>query len=261
MKHYLQNIRQARPINYPSFLKKLPQEIARRHRDYFRVEKVSAQRWLVTCIDPAIMAHLEALATTPENRTQAARQGDSHRLRTQAAFVLVYREGLPDERPDVVYLSPSSQVQGFKQKPFVLVVENEDNFAANGPMLAFASECLGRKLSLTNCDAILGGGNRVSRPLVAHWLAGYEQVLCAFDYDLGGLKMYRSLRGQLGEKVELVQPDDWSRWEEAFLLPPRHSGQLVEAAELASQFGFSGLAETFMNTRKFMEQEMILDGQ
>jgi hypothetical protein len=259
MKKYLKNIQQGRPLNYEAFLKKLPADVALRHRDYFATERISAQRWQVTCLDSAVMGRLEALAETPESRTHAARQGDSHRHRTGAAFVLACHSELPDERPEVVYLSEGVRRQSFTQKERVLVVENENNFAAPAAMLRFASHCLGEPLSLANCDLVLGGGNRVNRRLVTDWLASYATVYCAFDYDLGGLKMFASLQGRLGDAAAFVQPADWCPWANAFTRSPQTGERLKTAIELANRLGFAQLAGMFVATRQFMEQEMIFN--
>ncbi|MBS3804240.1 MAG: hypothetical protein KGY54_06805 [Oleiphilaceae bacterium] len=259
MKKYLQNIRQGRPINYQAFLKKLPPDIALRHRDCFSIERVSGQRWQVRCLDSAVMNRLEALAEVPENRQQAANQGDSHRQVTRAAFMLTYHSELTDERPDVVYLSAGICRQPFTAKPRVLVVENEDNFSAPDAILGFAGDCLGKPLSLANCDLVLGGGNRVNRPLVADWLGSYQEVYCAFDYDLGGLKMFASLKGRLGDPAIFVQPPDWQPWASAFTCSPKTGDRLKAAIEMANRLGFAQLAQMFVLTRQFMEQEMILN--
>lgn len=256
---YLAQIRQGTPVNYEAFLKQLPPAIASRHRDYFQVKRVSKQRWQVSYRDPEILAELDAHASTPATRREAALKGDSHRQQTGAAFILVYHSALTDERPDVVCLRPAFSMVGFEQKSNVLVVENEDNFAHYAQMLAFSSACLDEELSLSNCDVILGGGNRVARALVTDWLNTYQRVLCAFDYDLGGLKMYASLKKSLGPKAIFLQPARWSEWQSAFQLTPKTSSRLVEAINRANDLGFAELAAIFRNTQKFMEQETLLD--
>lgn len=257
---YLTQIRQGRPVNYEVFLRFLPRAVAARHRELFQVERVSAQRWQVACLDPGLFEQLEADAVVPDTRQAAALQGDSHRQKTSSAFVLTYHDALPDRRPDVVCLTPTSTLTGFDTKSTVLVVENEDNFAQFEEMLEFAAECVGQPLTITNCDVILGGGNRVGRDLVCEWLTDYEQVLCAFDYDLGGLKMFASLKRRLGAKATFVQPDDWLPWRESFRLTPRTPARLAEAVSRANQLGFDGLAQAFRDTHRFMEQEALLAG-
>lgn len=259
MNRYLKNIRAHKPINFEVFLKKLPADIARRHRDYFSVEKVGPQKWLVSCLEDGLLERLEGAAAKPESRSQAASQGDSHRHATDRAFLLVYHSLLKDSRPEVVMLSGEGAVCSFKSKRFGLLVENEQNFFDNARMLRFLGECTDGAFSLDNCDVILGSGNRVTRPLVLDWLGQYDSLFCAFDYDLGGLKMFGSIQRYLGDKAHFVQPLQWLDWHGAFRKTPGRTERFVQAITAAERFGFEGLAEAFRKTGHFMEQEMILD--
>ena len=76
---YLDKILRGQPINYEAFLKKLPEQFRRRHRDMFATEKVQSNRWLVTVRDETAFAELQNVAEAPLNRVDAARKGDSHR--------------------------------------------------------------------------------------------------------------------------------------------------------------------------------------
>lgn len=256
---YLAAIREGKPINYSAFLKQLPPDLVARHRDCFELDRVSQQRWRVTCRDEAVMTELERLAQAPSSRRDAALQGDSHRRVTATAFVLVYHDALEDPRPDVACLNADASHIGFTPKSTALVIENEDNFAHYPQMLAFAGNCLGETLSLATCDVILGGGHRVLREPVTDWLAGYDRILCAFDYDLGGLKMYQALQVRLGDRVQFLQPPDWTPYRDGFRKTPQTPQRLMDAINRASTLGFAGLASLFSETRKFMEQEIILD--
>ncbi|WP_165856289.1 hypothetical protein [Marinobacter sp. JSM 1782161] len=259
LEKYLAAIREGRPINFEAFRKLLPASIAGRWSRHFDVERVSQQRWRVRIVDTSVAAELEQLARVPGTRREAALQGDSHRRETATAFVLVYHEALIDPRPDVVCLNAGRCHLGFAPKATALVVENEDNFAQARQMLAFAASCLGEPLALDCCDVVLGGGNRVLRAPVMDWLAGYDRVLCAFDYDLGGLKMFQALRERLGDRAHFLQPPDWTLYHAGFCKTPGSPQRLIEAIERAGALGFTGLAERFRETRQFMEQEIILD--
>ncbi|WP_417517491.1 hypothetical protein [Marinobacter sp.] len=259
MNRYLKNIHAGKAINFEAFLKKLPDDIARRHRDYFAVEKVGPQKWRVSCLEDGLLERLEVAAVKPENRSQAAGQGDSHRHATDHAFLLVYHSFLDGPRPEVIMLSPKGAVCNFKPKKFALLVENEQNFFDNVRMLGFLGECTGDTFSLDNCDVILGSGNRVTRPLVLDWLGQYDSLFCAFDYDLGGLKMFGSIHRYLGGKAQFAQPIHWHSWYGSFRKTPGTTERFVQAIAAAECFGFEGLAEAFRKTGHFMEQETILD--
>ena len=256
---YLEKILLGQPINYEAFLKKLPDQFRRRHRDMFVTEKVQANRWLVTVQDEAAFAELQNVAGAPVSRIDAAKKGDSHRHGTEVSFLLVYHRGLASSRPDVVVIESDSVDIGFQRARSVLVVENERNFYQYPQMLQFAGEALGRRLQLADCDVVLGGGNRIARGAILDWLKSYEDVFCAFDYDAGGLQMFSTMAVSLGDKATFVQPSDWQPWRARFCKVPDSTERFTKAVSLAEGLGFLSLAETFRTTGKFMEQEMILD--
>jgi len=256
---YLQKILQGQPINYEAFLKKLPDTVRGRHRELFATEKVGANRWQVTVLDAAAFETLQKQAAAPVSRVDAARKGDSHRHGTEVSFLLVYHQALVGNRPDSVVIAGNSADIGFIPAPRVLLVENERNFYHYRQMLAFAGDCLGQPLALAACDVLLGGGNRITHAADLNWLSGYDEVLCAFDYDTGGLQMFSTVRSALGGKARFLQPVDWQPWLSCFLKPPDSTERFTKALSLSEDLGFEPLARAFRATGKFMEQEMILD--
>lgn len=256
---YLDKILCGQPINYEAFLKKLPEAFRRRHRELFATEKVKASRWLVTILNETAFAELREVVQTPVSRVDAAKKGNSHRHGTEVSFLLVYHHDLASSRPDVVVIDAESVEMGFRRARSVLVVENERNFYQYSQMFDFARETLGRPLEFTECDVVLGGGNRITRGAILDWLRGYEEVFCAFDYDAGGLQMFSTMAASLGDKARFVQPRDWQPWLARFCKVPDSTERFTRAVSLAEGLGFIGLAEAVRSTGKFMEQEMILD--
>ncbi|AHI27926.1 hypothetical protein [Marinobacter similis] len=259
MNDYLKKILRGLPINYESFVKKLPEAFRRRHREMFATEKVGANRWMVTVRDETGFAELQNVAEVPVSRVDAAKKGDSHRHGTEVSFLLVYHQGLTSSRPDVVVVGNESVDIGFRRGRSVLVVENERNFFQYSQMLNFVSEALGNRVTLAECDVVLGGGNRITRGAILEWLKGYEEVFCAFDYDAGGLQMYSTMTAFIGDKTSFVQPPDWQPWLYRFHKIPDSTERFTKAVSLAERLGFTSLKEAFRATGKFMEQEMILD--
>lgn len=259
MNDYLKKILKGQVINYEAFLKKLPDALRQRHRELFSTEKTGPNRWRVTVLDEAVFETLREQAATPVSRVDAARKGDSHRHGTEVSFLLVYHQALASNRPDSVVITGDSVDIGFRPAPRVLVVENERNFYHYRQMLAFASDCLGQPLELNNCDVVLGGGNRITRASDLNWLNGYHEVLCAFDYDAGGLQMFSSVQSVLGDKACFLQPAEWKPWLGCFRKTPDATERFTKAIMLAEDLGFVSLALAFRATGKFMEQEMILD--
>lgn len=259
MNDYLEKILRGEAINYQVFLKKLPESWRRRHRELFATDKVGPNRWVVTVLDETAFAELQNLIAAPVSRADAARKGDSHRHGTDISFLLAYHQALRSARPDVVVIGRNMVDIGFLRAPRVLVVENERNFYCYQQMLAFSSEVLNKRLELTGCDVVLGGGNRITRSTVLEWLGGYDQVFCAFDYDAGGLQMFSTLAAAIGDAAVFVQPDDWQAWQHQFVKKPDSTERFTRAVRLSEDLGFASLARTFRTTGNFMEQEVILD--
>lgn len=259
MNDYLEKIRKGIPINYTAFLKVLPEQVRCRHRDVFQTRKVAANRWLVTVADAAAFAELVAEVVVPVSRIQAAHQGNSHRHGTGVSFLLAYHQAILSPRPDTLVITGDGVDIGFRPQLDVLIIENERNFYGYRHMLSFAIEATGVPLSLASCDVILGGGNRITQSSVLNWLAGYQRVFCAFDYDAGGLQMFATIAGKLGDRAQFVQPADWQPWLAQFRMAPKTTERFTKAVALAEDLGFVALAQAFRATGKFMEQEMILD--
>ncbi|GAA3947475.1 hypothetical protein [Allohahella marinimesophila] len=255
---YLEKIRQGKPVNYENFLRCLPADISARHMLIFSTTRVGAQRWLVTCQEAGLIEKLQSAATKPDDRVAAAVLGNSHQTVSEAAILLVYHSLLVDSRPGVVYLSADETVQDFKCKPLALLIENQQNFVQSAAMLRIASAFCGQLLTLENTDVVYGGGSRVNSARITSWLSHYDDIICAFDFDLGGLRMFRALKKRLGIQTTFLQPPDWAPFRDYFIYPPRTTKRFLQAIDLATQLGFTGLAEVIHQTGHFMEQESLL---
>jgi len=257
IQQYITQIKTGQPINFSRFISLLPELYNKQKYEIFDITLQAPQRWLVTCTAET-MKDLEKLTLRPSSRIQAAEMGDSHQLSVSSGFLLVYHNALTDLRPDVVYLEQHSYLQGFKPKKNLLIVENEENFFLPKIMLKLAEKFTQQQFDLTNTDITLGSGTRATSALARSWYQQYENIYCAFDYDLAGLKMYRTLKNKSDGHVHFLQPTDYNDYSSYFKMKPRSHSQLIECIEIAKQLGFSALSETVKKQRKFMEQEMLL---
>ncbi|KAF3982023.1 MAG: hypothetical protein HFP81_01640 [Methylococcales symbiont of Hymedesmia sp. n. MRB-2018] len=257
LQQYLNQIRAGKAINFSRFISLLPELYKTQKRERFDVTLQAPQKWLVNCsLD--LLQELETLAEHPTNRLQAADRGDSHRFAVSVGFLLVYHHALADMRPDVVYLEQDSYLQNFQAKKRLLIVENEENFFLPELMLKLATKFTKQQIDSTNTDIALGSGVRVTSRLARSWYQQYDHILCAFDYDATGLKMYRTLKTNLGDHIQFLQPHSYSEYQQCFKMKPKTQRQLMECIKLAEQLGFVALAATVQKHKKFMEQEMLL---
>ncbi len=257
IQQYINQIKAKKPINFSRFIGLLPELYNKQKYKFFDITLQAPQRWLVTCTAET-MQDIEKLALRPSSRIQAAEMGDSHQLSVSSSFLLVYHDALSDIRPDIVYLEHDSYLQGFKPKKNLLIVENEENFFLPTIMLKLAEKFTQQQFDFKNMDIVLGSGTRATSALARSWYQQYENIYCAFDYDLAGLKMYRTLKAKSDSYVHFLQPTDYSGYSSYFKMKPKSHPQLMECITLAEQLGFVELSKIIKNERKFMEQEMLL---
>ncbi|NOQ94790.1 MAG: hypothetical protein GQ547_09185 [Methylophaga sp.] len=257
LKYYLGKIKEGKPINFTRFISLLPSAYSKQKRELFDATLQSPQKWLISC-SPEVLDKLEQLAKKPINRLEATVMGDSHRVSVSSGFLLVYHQGLNDNRPDVVYLEQENYLQGFEPKKRLLIVENEENFFLPTLMLKLAGLFTKQTIDLSNTDIVLGSGLRATSKLALVWYRQYSHILCAFDYDLAGLKMYKTLKTHIDDRVNFLQPQDYKQYGAYFKMKPKSHQQLIDFIVMAEQLGFLELSETVKKQRKFMEQEMLL---
>ncbi|MBL1321204.1 MAG: hypothetical protein COA63_009120 [Methylophaga sp.] len=260
IQQYINQIKAEKPINFSCFISLLPKSYSEQKCEIFALTLQAPQKWLVSC-SADVLVELELLAQQPSNRLQATEMGDSHRSAVSSGFLLVYHQALTDQRPDVVYLEQDAFLQDFQVKKHLLIVENEENFFLPKSMLKLATEFTNQQLDLTNTDVVLGSGARATSKLARIWYSQYSHILCAFDYDTAGLKMYRTLKTNLGKHVQFLQPQSYSQYESYFKMKPKSQSQLLDFIRLAEQLSFIELAEIVREKKKFMEQEMLLIGE
>jgi len=257
--HYLTAIGQGKPINYPLLLKLLPKDIGVDHHHLFETTKVSLNRYQVKVIDQALFNQLVAEHTqVVTNRVDAAMAGDSHQVATSYGFLLVYHQQLSSDRPDVVVTGKQGFSQGFSPKGTLLIIENQENFFLFNRLLGIFGDFYGQPLGLSDCDIVYGAGNQINKALNFSFFEQYHTLLCAFDYDFGGLSMFKRLKQQVSGDVQLLQPDDFTPWHHGFRRQPNDQQIWRDAVVLAKSLGFDALAQTMTKTRAFMEQEVFL---
>lgn len=255
---YLDKIKKRQKIDYDKFVQCLPSEYT--SRDLFKTKLVSLhpKRWIVSC-EEDIFNELWRLSEKPKSRVHASELGNSHKHPVSAQMLLVFHNALPDILPTVVYASEHEVVQSFTSKSRLLLIENEQNFINHDLFCNAIANLTGDTLlRKDNMDIAFGSGNKVTAGLLIKWYMQYDEVLCAFDYDLGGLQMYKTLQKNLKQKAIFIQPSSYSNITSLFVKKPKSNKVFQKARELAEQLGFDQLSQEFFDTRHFMEQEMLL---
>lgn len=255
----MNSIERGDPVNVTGLRRVLPLYVRESLNSYFEITPVDAKLSRVIPQYPTLLSELSAWATVPTSRIEATIKGDSHQFVVSKAYLMAFTESASSVYPDTIVISGEAAFHGFAPKRIVLLIENEENFFAWREMLSFANTCLGRDdLSTNTVDVILAGGNRINKAVTLKWLnATYAEVLCAFDYDLGGLKMFETLKNTIS-RADFLMPESWEHYCSAFCKTPGTTGRLRKASEKAEALKFFKLSKMFETTRHFMEQEMLL---
>jgi hypothetical protein len=262
---YLQNVQQGKAVNYQKLLALLPPAFYQRRTELFKVKASGAGKWQVSIADAALFQALLQSAGAPADRVTASLQGDSHRVQTSHCYLLLYHAGCAGPRPDLALATGSTSGDGqpqlslgFTPKSTLLLIENEENFFRYPQVLVLCNQMLVQPFSLADCDVALAAGSRIGSALLSPLLAQYRQIYCAFDFDCAGLEVFDHLHKRYGAKVQLVVPPDLTPWLDGFRAEPKTASQLQRAVELADQHQLYGLAQAFLQRKRFLEQEVLL---
>lgn len=256
---YLNKILRGETINYTVFLTKLPKNEQLEHQYLFLPTKVADKQFLVEVLDQERFYQLIKRAEgSSQNRVDAAQSGDSHKSPTSFSHLLVFHEQLTDARPEVVVLHNEEVNQRFSAKSQLLIIENEENFFRYKALLSLLSDFAGQQLDLSNTDIVYGAGNQINKGLNFSFFEQYHSVFCAFDWDLGGLQMYKTLAGKLNIPVKFLLPADLTPWQAQFNYLPKSNQQWLKALDLAQTLNLPALVDCFKTTRRFLEQEVWL---
>lgn len=259
LSNYLEKIKDGKTINYPLFIKELPANVRLDKDLLFKATLVKPKHYMVEVLDVQKFALLlESVTPKGDDRVGAALSGDSHQSKVSTSYLLVFHQKLDSPRPDVVVMNDSGCDQGFVSKKTLLVIENQENFFAYQQMLPVLSEFYGQTLDLSHCDIAFGLGLQINNSLNISFVDQYDNLLCAFDYDLGALRMIEGLKQRVTGAIELLQPNDFTPWLNCFARTPNNDEHLLDAIKLAEKLGYVQLAESFKKTAKFVEQEVFL---
>ncbi|MEI6895482.1 MAG: hypothetical protein V5789_12845 [Colwellia sp.] len=272
---YLVAIEEHKAINLTRFKALLPPEYKQNWRNIFSyTPALGKDKYILSVNDEPCFRQLLQLTKPSNNRVDASTQGDSHQHNTSMSFLLVYAnvtlQAATHKKlisPTVVVSDGSALTMDFTCQKTLVIIENQENFFRY-------QEFLPKLVTIrTQVDIAFGQGNSVTNTLNAKFFAQYQQILCCFDYDLGGLTMFSSLikltsakpsKTKLtNTKLSLVLPSKACLHRDEFLNShfkkmPKQDSHWRQAITLAEQLGFTDLAQAFNRSKKFMEQEVYL---
>ena len=254
---YLVKIESGVAINFAKFLLLLPESLQDEVRNHATVTRHKGGLSVVTINCDEINARLAQLTIEPKNRVEATTQGNSHKVTTSTSFLLAYHEKSSSIHPETVIINKTGVHCLFEPKKHVLIVENAELFFAKKHLFEKLNQVFGLQLSLQHTDLLYGSGNQVTHKLNKSFLSEYQSVICFFDYDLGGLKIFKALKNMLGNKVTFLEPTS-DNMKQYFKKSPVNKSQYIKALAQAKALNLMTLHSLLLSETAFMEQEAIL---
>jgi len=283
---YLTAIKNKQPINFQRFISLLPTEYKHDYQPIFKSNKVSATKnsYQVTIIDNERFQQLCVQYSSNNNRVDAASKGDSHKCKVSVSFLLVYHQALLVKRvakkvqPEAIVIDNLSVQQNFVAKKNLLIIENQENFFFYLKFLPILKQFCSLNITpeLTDFDIVFGAGNTITDNRNTLFLQQYQYIFCSFDYDLGGLTMFNTLKSRFDNtekgdfksnnvkpKLTFVLPNkaylsDADFIKQYFKKTAEPAKKWQQAIILAEKLGFTALAQAFSKSKRFMEQEVFL---
>ncbi len=263
---YLLAIQGNNAINLKRFLSLLPAKYQQDWRNIFKIcVKTSHQdKHKLMIIDQQCFDTMLAGSKPSQNRIEAAILGNSHQHKTSLSYLLVFPAVSLKTKskdislcPKVVVSDGSVLTQEFTSQKTLVIIENQENFFRYQEFLPKLTDIPGA------IDIAFGQGNSISNTLNAIYLNQYQQILCCFDYDLGGLTMFASLKKITQGQLTFLRPPTMSLNNHAFInkhfkKTPDSAVHWQKAIALAIKLDLNDLAHAFNVSKKFMEQEVFL---
>lgn len=223
---YLEKIHRGKPINYPVFAKLCRQEKVFGLDKIFKAEHESEQRYRVQILD--------------DNQ-----------------FNELLLRSAPLWQPELVWLPADGATPAAAARSAV-VLENLENFYHLDKMSALLRRWQPEN-DFTAADWLFGAGNQISNALNRAYLVQYGAMYCLFDWDIGGLQIFRNLQTMLPQTaVRFVLPPEPAE----YLMKSNRLLNTQQRSKLADLGGMSPetdrLIAAMRRTGRSLEQEIYL---
>lgn len=254
---YLVKIKRGENISFSTFLSLLPESLQEDIRNTAKVEPKGKGLSRVEIYCDALNERLYQLTVAPDNRIEATLKGDSHKVNASTSYLLAYHEKSTSIQPETIVINNEGAYYQFEQKKQVVIIENVELFFAKNVLINQLNLVFDLQLSIDNTDLLYGAGNQVSNQINKKFLNKYETVWCFFDYDLGGIKIFKAMKNMLGEKAKFIEPTHKSL-RKFFIKKPKSNHQYFQALKGAKELELMILYSCLLSESAFMEQEAIL---
>lgn len=199
MENYLNKIKNREHVSYQSFLNKCSKyNIKDAHlRQVFYVKSCLCNRknqYMLTIKDQKLFdtTFSRFFSIGNDIKVTAALRGNSKSAKSEKA-ILIWKEHFNSINSIGIEFNKKEYILDINKKNTLVIIENLNNFL--NIETNFESS-----FDLDKCNFVWGSGNGITNNYFQDFINEYDNVICFFDIDLGGLKFYKSLLTQLNKK-------------------------------------------------------------
>lgn len=256
--HYLQQIKNSRPINIERFLT-LAESYSLSHEqlaEIFSWKKINAKQYAVTIVKQSLFEQLCArfpvLSIT--NRKQASAAGDSHAKRVSGSMltVLAYQHSFPQL---LVFARDSSYQTPYPLHKHLLVIENMENFLAVLDQAEYPGQWLDGEWP---CDIVYAQGNAIGNRLHQQFFSQYDKIRCLLDIDLGGFEIFKNINTLAPKNSCSYVLSDYYLQKYIQYGNPLTQQQRQELSRRSYPKALEKVINTVLKYNQFAEQEILL---
>lgn len=254
MKKFFDNVDNKKPINFKRYIEKFKEKGIAIEKMFVPV-LVKHPLYILTPTNHEEYATLKTKMNVHIEKTDRASyavHGDSHLTSVSYAFLLV-KESINATIKTVFFNKGEiHQTEPLSLKKKAIIIENLENF---GNTLANFEHI---NIDLNEYSVIFGSGNTITNTMFNDFLMSFDEILCLFDIDAGGLQMFNTLDKRYPH-CQFIYPDNLLCIMDKYVANS-HGKEVVLA--LNSKFGDNKKLHpilTLINkTQKTVEQELYL---
>jgi hypothetical protein len=201
-KRYLKDINDSKHINVRSFFNacdkvKIGTNVVRQIFSIKQCDCGSRNKYMLVIVDDVLYEHYfsKFFIKDDDSKVSAALKGSSKRGSVNGG-ILNYFERYDDLSGQSLIFKEGQCLRSPKHQGRVIIIENINTVIKLSPNVL-------PDIDLKNVPIIYGKGTEISSSQYQEFLSEFDDVICFFDYDIGGLKMFRTLYGYLGSKARL----------------------------------------------------------
>ena len=253
LEKYIEKINSNKPLNWVAFQMALPAKF--KGKSFFSIKHVYRNYYIITPHDASIITELTKLIDVPSKRVQAGLMGNTHKQKVSFAGLVSFSFDKNAYCVNVFNESGLLKEDHHITKKRIVCIENKELFYDKAVLPLLLRH---HGISISNVDVVLGDGNAITNNYFSSLFDSLTHIYCLFDYDLGGLRTFNTLRTKHGSIVKFCTINNLGDNLQIFSKNKPSPLQFDKTLELCAKHNLNALYDAIRTTNAFCEQEQLL---